>query len=70
MAPHHKRGKPKKKQHHAPRVLDEAAREELVVLQAIFGDAACDVHDDGAGVTLLIVPHAGDAAANLAGYAS
>lgn len=50
------------KKDHKPRTLKEEASDELLALQAIY--EAFDLHDDGLGFTLRIVPHPGEAQEN------
>jgi translation initiation factor 2-alpha kinase 4 len=54
-----KRAKKKKSKDH---VLKEEAADELLALEAIFEEF--DLHDDGMGFNLRIVPHPGEAEAN------
>lgn len=59
-----KRPTTNKKRDAAREELDmEEAREEVLALSAIFGEAL-EVRDDEGGFTLRVVPHPGEAMAN------
>lgn len=57
-----KKKKTKKNVHHINE-LHEEVQEELVALQAIFGEDLT-VHDDQKGFSLRVVPHPGEAEVN------